>query len=242
LIDPVIGLYGKDNPYATDWLHDQGQFLIGKLAQKFPDLTAQKVLAAMEKDAENKSDSLVYYLFDAFEFCDVDPYKDRLIALLKRDDIYWHDLLASTLAHLQIKEALPVLREQVKLLEPGSPGTSNYPDWRLIEITEAIEQLETGVDLYSDVSAPRCLRRTTTWREEYADAEIYFYESGPTLIEEEDNDAFESDNLNAWSHILNRQQPIVKENKAGRNDPCPCGSGKKYKKCCLDKDASEGRN
>ncbi len=28
-------------------------------------------------------------------------------------------------------------------------------------------------------------------------------------------------------------QPIVKkEKKVGRNDPCPCGSGKKYKKCC----------
>lgn len=25
---------------------------------------------------------------------------------------------------------------------------------------------------------------------------------------------------------------IVKEAKIGRNDPCPCGSGKKYKKCC----------
>ena len=25
---------------------------------------------------------------------------------------------------------------------------------------------------------------------------------------------------------------IVNENKVGRNDPCPCGSGKKYKKCC----------
>ena len=23
--------------------------------------------------------------------------------------------------------------------------------------------------------------------------------------------------------------------KVGRNDPCPCGSGKKYKKCCLQK-------
>ena len=22
--------------------------------------------------------------------------------------------------------------------------------------------------------------------------------------------------------------------KVGRNDPCPCGSGKKYKKCCLN--------
>ena len=28
------------------------------------------------------------------------------------------------------------------------------------------------------------------------------------------------------------QQPIIKGAKVGRNDPCPCGSGKKYKKCC----------
>lgn len=27
-------------------------------------------------------------------------------------------------------------------------------------------------------------------------------------------------------------EPIRNENKVGRNDPCPCGSGKKYKKCC----------
>ena len=29
------------------------------------------------------------------------------------------------------------------------------------------------------------------------------------------------------------KQPVVKGKKVGRNDPCPCGSGKKYKKCCL---------
>ncbi len=28
------------------------------------------------------------------------------------------------------------------------------------------------------------------------------------------------------------QQPVHKDRKIGRNDPCPCGSGKKYKKCC----------
>ena len=33
-----------------------------------------------------------------------------------------------------------------------------------------------------------------------------------------------------------RRQPSVKKAKVGRNDPCPCGSGKKYKNCCLDKD------
>ncbi|MGQ0525498.1 MAG: SEC-C metal-binding domain-containing protein [Betaproteobacteria bacterium] len=33
------------------------------------------------------------------------------------------------------------------------------------------------------------------------------------------------------------EEPIAphfrKTPKIGRNDPCPCGSGKKYKKCCL---------
>lgn len=30
----------------------------------------------------------------------------------------------------------------------------------------------------------------------------------------------------------NRSKIIVKPKKIGRNDPCPCGSGLKYKKCC----------
>ena len=31
-----------------------------------------------------------------------------------------------------------------------------------------------------------------------------------------------------------KRQPVVKKSfeKIGRNDPCPCGSGKKYKQCC----------
>ncbi|MFA7543096.1 MAG: preprotein translocase subunit SecA [Candidatus Cloacimonadaceae bacterium] len=29
-----------------------------------------------------------------------------------------------------------------------------------------------------------------------------------------------------------KQRPVRTETKVGRNDPCPCGSGKKYKKCC----------
>ncbi len=29
-----------------------------------------------------------------------------------------------------------------------------------------------------------------------------------------------------------KSKTIVKDKEPGRNDPCPCGSGKKYKKCC----------
>ncbi len=30
--------------------------------------------------------------------------------------------------------------------------------------------------------------------------------------------------------------------KTGRNDPCPCGSGRKYKECCLSKDEAAARS
>ena len=33
-----------------------------------------------------------------------------------------------------------------------------------------------------------------------------------------------------------QKKPVVKSERVGRNDPCPCGSGKKYKHCCLGKD------
>ena len=51
-------------------------------------------------------------------------------------------------------------------------------------------------------------------------------------------------NLPAWEQIFPEEKrkalykqakkanTIVKGPKIGRNDPCPCGSGKKYKKCC----------
>jgi SWIM/SEC-C metal-binding protein len=35
--------------------------------------------------------------------------------------------------------------------------------------------------------------------------------------------------------LLNPQAPVTAKAKVGRNDPCPCGSGLKYKQCCLRK-------
>lgn len=39
---------------------------------------------------------------------------------------------------------------------------------------------------------------------------------------------------NRWYYLDGKgQQPVRRENpKVGRNDPCPCGSNKKFKKCC----------
>lgn len=40
--------------------------------------------------------------------------------------------------------------------------------------------------------------------------------------------------LNKYVQMVNQKlsRNLYKKVKVGRNDPCPCGSGKKYKKCC----------
>jgi len=43
-----------------------------------------------------------------------------------------------------------------------------------------------------------------------------------------------------YSHLTKKEreadiQPVRTEPKIGRNEPCPCNSGKKYKNCCLNK-------
>ena len=38
-------------------------------------------------------------------------------------------------------------------------------------------------------------------------------------------------NQNFQSKVLNKRTPIKVDKKVGRNEPCPCGSGKKFKKC-----------
>ena len=36
----------------------------------------------------------------------------------------------------------------------------------------------------------------------------------------------------AITKVYKKTKTVVNNNKTGRNDPCPCGSGKKYKHCC----------
>ena len=40
-----------------------------------------------------------------------------------------------------------------------------------------------------------------------------------------------SEDISDLEKLLNPTPPATAQ-KTGRNDPCPCGSGKKYKKCC----------
>ena len=49
---------------------------------------------------------------------------------------------------------------------------------------------------------------------------------------EEWNDIFDEETRKALYKEQKASTTVVKETKVYPNDPCPCGSGKKYKKCC----------
>ena len=49
---------------------------------------------------------------------------------------------------------------------------------------------------------------------------------------------YPQEKVRAQGTVINdgMDQPYVRgSKKIGRNDPCPCGSGKKYKQCCMNK-------
>lgn len=59
---------------------------------------------------------------------------------------------------------------------------------------------------------------------------IFFPANGPSLI----------DKIYFEKHAIPYEYPVAttvvrKKKKIGRNEPCPCGSGKKFKKCCIEK-------
>ena len=110
-------------------------------------------------------------------------------------------------------------------------------DWSIIINPEIVEYL--GL---KDIKVEGCL----TWKDKIIVAErsravkvkYYDMEGQPHV------NIFKGFSGQIWQHEINHLNGIEEDVKdysfeepkpinAGRNEPCPCGSGKKYKKCCL---------
>jgi len=110
-------------------------------------------------------------------------------------------------------------------------------NWRLI-----IDPVITKTLGLQQCKAEGCL----TWvgkvivADRYEAVEVSYYDMDGTFHEGEIYKGFDAQ---IWQHEINHLNGIeedVRDNFVepppiivGRNDPCPCGSGKKYKKCCL---------
>lgn len=95
-----------------------------------------------------------------------------------------------------------------------------------ITITGDLEDVEIFLGLRKERSTPR--PNYGKLSQEIAQAEL----DQASRFEEDDN--FNPFSTSQWDDLPESDQPYArKEAKIGRNEPCPCGSGKKYKRCCL---------
>jgi len=59
------------------------------------------------------------------------------------------------------------------------------------------------------------------------------FEPKPALVEKLRNLVAEKKKQQTLKAMPLKKEPVNAGQRVGRNESCPCGSGKKYKKCCL---------
>ena len=112
--------------------------------------------------------------------------------------------------------------EILKYLHKGAKDFIDYLVWRIhnhVNIMSS-DELDVIEGYFLNGQIKRKIRNSA----------VFFPPNGPSLI----------DKIYFEKHGIPYDYPNIKgvskrKKKLGRNDPCPCGSGKKFKKCCLGK-------
>jgi hypothetical protein len=160
----------------------------------------------------------------------------RLGKLDRRDVVDYFEGLAGSLDHAANEDFMDVLASDMAALQEERlrPVIDRWFAEGLID-----ETLVSQADIDETYRAPYDeINEELTGREHF-DALIdylcewsWFVASDPSELVPFYPTDFEDDELDDLP-----LEPYVREGrKIGRNEPCPCGSGKKYKKCCLDAD------
>ncbi len=161
-----------------------------------------------------EADVLVCSIFEQLRIDAPDLYKDVLrYFLLEELDRCWKE-------HLRNMDAL---RDGIGLRGYGQKDPK-------------LEYKREGFELFQSMlfrireNAFRALTRIRVQREE---EEVEQAPAREALRHKEDTSAVSySDNTPNTAKTTAGKTPAKAENRVGRNAPCPCGSGRKYKKCC----------
>ncbi len=216
LIAPVIRLFTSSES-DSDWLNEQGMYLIGALSKKYGEKVVDEVIWAIDKLISLKSDMPYLFLFDAFYYVDQSKYKKWLLETLQKEGLFWRESFASHVADLQIKEALPILNQWLTEAKTKKEGS----DVSIPDLKSFIRQLQTGESKYPEQSLP--------YHKTRKDWETHYKPLEKRLADDWDED--EPIDEAAWQEFVKEINEPKGTKDIARNDLCWCGSGKKYKKC-----------
>jgi hypothetical protein len=175
-----------------------------------------------------------------FKVCkDFPPIVLRLLADIHPDpEVFSTYLLASIDAPRMLTEArVEMCRETAgRIFE--NPEIASLYDWKSADDVpdELILTVAANVS-YNFQKEPKWLLHIlllTSWLAECEAGDLYFPKTLTDAFHQPWSAETALELLRDEGDRLGKAQPKRVETKVGRNDPCPCGSKKKYKKCCMD--------
>lgn len=216
LIDPVIDLFTKVD---DDWdlLNEQGVVLIHKLCEKFGDTAVEKFLNKIFQQMSIDSKLPYLYLFECFPYLDPEKFADQILALLENRS-YWMSALIGSFPRIQFSqknhsELIEKILEKLNLLQLEYEMMETHDHIDALILTE-IKNCQNALSKADYPNKVEQYFKRGDWEAHYRNFEIK-----------------RSNFLDRAEETLSKPVPIPK--KISRNAPCPCGSGKKYKRCCL---------
>jgi len=210
ILDSIINLITQ--AYAgSSFLDEQVSLLIGLMGQKHGTVAVDKTLAAIESTLKNKSkrDKPFLFLFDILFYADITKHKEIIRRILQDPNNQYATPFAITICYAGFKAFLPELKKLVQIKSKTPTQHLFEADFLLSHLKSIIKQLEAG-KFKDPKDALPFFEQRSDWKTYYQEQALHFEADVPEDV----------------GTIKNIQ-------KIGRNEPCPCGSGKKYKKCCL---------
>ena len=147
----------------------------------------------------------------------IDWFKELILFFLNsklEDNVIDSDVVALLICNVIDMKGKELMPEIEMLFDKGIVSLGICGDWR--EVKKAFEQ-PTRYNKKRDILTinEHYKEITSTWA---------------SYNEDKSDSSFDF-----MKNFKPSTEPIRTEPKIGRNDPCPCGSGRKYKKCCYDK-------
>jgi hypothetical protein len=163
-------------------------------------------------------------------------YKELFEGRLEKEPTVVWDILVDYCLMIHADELIDQIMDafDAGLVWEGSISKADVLKAFAIDKEIAIEKLKNNCsyhlidDVIEEMSSWDCFNEDNLNEDEIADQLL---ENASKLISEEDVQKFKK-RKEKYYYDPPPSEPIRTEPKIGRNQPCPCGSGKKYKKCC----------
>ena len=166
-------------------------------------------------------------------------HKPRIAAFIQQlftdtteDDIAFLSLTADALIALDRKQGLRILKAAYARNAISVQANGTYHQYLLkLDDPEEDHRYDFEIEVWDFYEPEIIAERQARWAQEAANPEPLYWEPG-TKPPKNAPEAWTLEEVEMPEGYKKAAAGnVVRDEKVGRNDPCPCGSGKKYKKC-----------